>query len=822
MADITQKIIFDDSQIIKSLSNQVVLTEKLNGALEQTEKNYQTAFLRASAGIESSNQAIANATNQVGKHILATNKAKQASGGWRDALKSLSYELNIGGKNLGAMIEGLRTKATAMKTVVGAVNTGTGAMKAFKVALISTGIGALVVLLGTLVSWLGKGEKATKEWNVVLAILGSFVDVATRRVLKLADAVTNLSKGNFKAAFNDAKDAVSGLSKELHDAGVAAAELEIQAQKLEESNRALAISNAEQAGQIAKLLNLAYSEGTTLKEKIGYLEKVNELEKESAAQAAKNAWLAYQIEFNKQIKQTIINKEDQIRLADLYIAATLAQNAVDEVQLTGIKRITAAKEEQAAKDEAARQRALQLNEELQTQIDKIIDASARADRERLSPSERLFAEQEVAKGQIEELFKVLDEKAKAAGKEVDLSEEKANLLKFVEEQFQKDLLNLRREGLEKDKLLREEAAKERLEFEKTQAEKRLNIIGNEMRKSAEAQRQNAENFKSPLEEAFDSIKVKLADVFGVKTNEDLNVILDAFGQSFQSLTKVFTADTEAAIDRNNELIESLKERAEALDEELEKELERQEAGLANNVAGKRAEIEAIKKEEAAAQKEAEKLKKKQLAQQLINDSISQGSSIVTMATNISERTSLLGPAGIPVALATIAAFLAIISKIKASQKKLYTGGALEDSGFVNLNGRTDKNGGRGHRIEDSNIVVGGKEFIVAEGPAQKHRELLEAINRGEFDSSSGLHFAMGYNKQFEHDSTILAAIASKSREFAMATAIDQAVGKHIGRLETTLKKIPRRTSYKPGDIIIEETDNEKKFIQTEGDWRWKP
>ena len=61
----------------------------------------------------------------------------------------------------------------------------------------------------------------------------------------------------------------------------------------------------------------------------------------------------------------------------------------------------------------------------------ITDAADKVHDETLDPEQRILAEANVAKASIEEAFRALDEKAKAAGKEVDLAREKAALLLAV-------------------------------------------------------------------------------------------------------------------------------------------------------------------------------------------------------------------------------------------------------------------------------------------------------------------------------------------------------------------------------------------------------
>lgn len=59
-----------------------------------------------------------------------------------------------------------------------------------------------------------------------------------------------------------------------------------------------------------------------------------------------------------------------------------------------------------------------------------------------------MAEANVAKASIEEAFRAMDEKAKAAGKEVDLAREKTALLLAIEKHTAREIEKVRNQGLE--------------------------------------------------------------------------------------------------------------------------------------------------------------------------------------------------------------------------------------------------------------------------------------------------------------------------------------------------------------------------------------
>jgi hypothetical protein len=838
MANIDEKIIFDDSQVIKSFTDQFDLITKADKAVRDLELSYKEAFEIAQKQLDDTNKAVENGNKAIGKHIAATTQAKASNTSWRDSLRSVANEVNVMGVNLGGVITNLKTKAQVMKSVVSSVNAGSNALKVFKIALISTGIGAIVVALGSFVALLTKSEKAVNVLNQVLAAIGATINVVIDRAVKLGGAIVKVFQGDFKGAFGDAKASVAGLTAEIVKEAGAAIILEKRLQALADANRDLIVTNEKRKSQISELLLLASDQAAADKDRVSALKQAAEVQKQIDQDAVRAARENFEI-IKQQQQARSEETRDKQALAEAEANFIMTQREANENQIGFTRRITGLEEEQRSQREAAHKERMEqikaANEALNEQIDKILDAAAKARLEGLDPAERLFAEAELAKAQIDELFKVLDEKAKAAGKEIDLTEEKADILKGIEANLAEELKKIRDAAADEDRAFRLESAKDRYEFERAEAKKRLELIGEEMQKGAEEQLRRAEDFKNPIEKALDSIKVKLLDVFDVTTGEQLDTILSSFGQAFNSLKDIFTANTEEAIEANEELIATLEERSAALDEELQKELERQEAGLANNVDAKRKEIETIKQEQEKAQKEAEKLRKKQLAAQIISDGISQGSNIITMASNIlaSPNVSLLGPAGIPVALAVIAAMIGIFSKIKSSQKKLYTGGPLDQegvTGFVNKQGRTDRNGGRGHAVEDSNLILGGREFVVSEGPAHEHSKFLEDLNSGKFTgkdlyaeaAANGMHFSVGYNREFEANARRIQSMQAINRDDRLAADIDNSVAKYIGKLITVIEEKPDSVAYNPGQIIRQTSKSGTKIIKTEEDWRWKP
>ena len=810
MAEIKEKIIFDDTEVIKSLNDQFALVTKVNNAIREQELTYKEAYDIAQKQIDKTNEVVEEGTKAIGDNITATSKARTESAGWKSALKGIADEMNILGVNLGRTVDQLRAKATAMKSAASAINQGTNALKIFKVALISTGIGALIVALGSLIAFFTKTERGAEKIERVLAGVGAVISVLTDRISKLGESVVKFFSGDFKGAFADAKAAVSGLNAELAAEVGLMVELKRREQELEDARRENRVEDAKSLARRKELQLIADDDTKSTKERLAAAKEAGEIERSSLETRLKLAKEDFDIE-KARVEASESRDEDLDRLAEkeANLYELQAESLTTQKKLQG--QVQTIQAESAAKAAERLKIIQEQNKALDDQVAKIIEATDKANLEFLDPEDRVRAEANAAKLIIGEQFKKLDELARIAGKEVDLTEEKVALINAVEKKAARQIEAIRNASIEKlsDDTIKPLQAAER---------GAVDIVGN-VQAAVQKMADSPEVKGSIL-----SLSEKLQKAFNIDA-ETLNAIVQGIGNVFDSVFAATSANTDAAIEKNNELLDSIRERQDALDDDLEKEKERQQAGLANSLDAKATEREALKKEEEKALKEQEKLKKKQLAQQLLADIIQQGSSLATMAANVAANTSLLGPAGIPVALATIAAFIGIISKIKNSTKKLYTGGDINQegvTGFVNRSGRTDRNGGRGHRVEDSNLILGGEEFVINGRTAALHAPFLEALNRGEFDSGPGLAFAMKHGKDMEHKQAIASAYERRNASNNQASAIERAIGRQMAALASVIQNQDNMVAYRPGDLIRRERAGKVTITQTETDWRWKP
>ena len=183
------------------------ITDELKAAEEQTQRfyrnvgNYRDSILQATAANIPFINEIHNMTSSfgpIGKYLS----------GIKSELSDVILQYKEGSVSANAMSGAQRAAAISSNLL-------STALKILKVALIATGIGAIVVLLGSLVAWMTKTQKGTEFLSNVMASFGAIVNVLIDRVAKFGGALVKLFSGDFSGAWNDMKDSAKGLGEEI-------------------------------------------------------------------------------------------------------------------------------------------------------------------------------------------------------------------------------------------------------------------------------------------------------------------------------------------------------------------------------------------------------------------------------------------------------------------------------------------------------------------------------------------------------------------------------------------------------------------------------
>lgn len=286
------------------------ITDALKGAEVETQRYYRNVGNYKNAIIEAANANI--------PFVEQINQMVTSFGGLKDYLSGVKTEMIA----VSASTSGL-----------------TKVLQLLKVALISTGIGALVVALGSLVAWFTKTQKGVELANKIMGALGATVNVLIDRVSKFGSALVNLFTGNFKQAAEDVKAVFSGIGEELVNETIQAWKLAEALNEIEKKEVMLSMSRASNRAEIEKLKKAADDQTLSTNERIKAAEKAAELEKkdlEMQTQLAE-ARLANTLgftEMNGEVRKLM----EQIKAGDVTADEVIGKLGLSESTIEDLKK----------------------------------------------------------------------------------------------------------------------------------------------------------------------------------------------------------------------------------------------------------------------------------------------------------------------------------------------------------------------------------------------------------------------------------------------------------------------------------------------------
>lgn len=255
----------------KELQDKInAITDELKGAEEETQRfyrnvgNYKDAILQAT-------EAQVPFVSILRSGVSVLRGTKEFVGGLKDELVKITVQYKAGTVTAN-MFSGAQKAAAITSNLLSA------ALKVLKLALISTGIGAIVVLLGSLVAWLAKTQKGTEFLSNVMSSFGAIIDVIIDRIAKFGGAIAKFFSGDFSGAAKDMKDSFSGIGKEISNDAKQAWALNDALQQLEKSETMLNMKRAASRSEIERLKLIADDTTKSLKERTDAATKAYDME----------------------------------------------------------------------------------------------------------------------------------------------------------------------------------------------------------------------------------------------------------------------------------------------------------------------------------------------------------------------------------------------------------------------------------------------------------------------------------------------------------------------------------------------------------------
>lgn len=183
-------------------------------------------------------------------------------------MRGVNDAIDTAGKSLGFF-------GTSLKAASGSAKGFAIAMNVVKTALISTGIGALIVALGSLIAYFKSSGEGADRLAVIMAKLRSVVDNIVDRFRIFGGGLADIFSGKFVSGWQQLKDAFSGIGAEIKEDWKLAGDLAKAEDALYDKETALILSLEQRKQKVAELREESRNLELTEQER---LKKVQEAE----------------------------------------------------------------------------------------------------------------------------------------------------------------------------------------------------------------------------------------------------------------------------------------------------------------------------------------------------------------------------------------------------------------------------------------------------------------------------------------------------------------------------------------------------------------
>lgn len=634
----------DDSDVIDAANKFVQMIDMAAAESKDFGDAFQKALDTGSDDLKALAKDVQDFTKKQQASAVAAKKQEEAQRKLKDSIKGTIRELQIGGKSIGEWADGLRGAAAGLKTTTVAIGGTNKALKAFKIALAATGVGLILVALGSLVALLAKSQKAIDFVNATFARLTSAVNVIVDRLVIFGEGVVKLFQGEFSEAVDKFRGSVSGVVDELRRDDEVTKLLERDKVRLRERQRELNVEFAKSRATIEELRLAAEDETKSAGERQKALKEAIRLENEFG-------------------KQRIDLAEENLRIIATQnamgnsLATDLDKQAEAEKALAEIREDVAGRQQadltalQSLRREEA-QRIAAMRAEYARFLDELNQRVSDARLNELTGIDRLLAEKELALQEVQNFVAEVKAAAAAAGQGLPagFQESVQALIGQVESEFRK------------------EAEKLRGNFS---AINPLDVLGGRERDFKKAGADAIKAIEAGAESQYsllEKVNIALFNTFGI----------DAAGReqiadSIRSITAFFIsgidAATQAQIAQQDLVLSAIENRIDETQRLLDIELQRQAAGRANNAAV----LEQQLAEENAIREEAEakrlELEKKAARQRLRAQQAEQISNYILSVTRLVASESFKGLPGIFTAAAGVALIFSLIKAARAQAQQ---------------------------------------------------------------------------------------------------------------------------------------------------------
>ena len=299
--------------------------------------------------------------------------------------QAFSKAFDEASNSLDRMIPGFGAAASGVKLTIQNVGQLSKSMNVLKVAIASTGIGLLVIALGSLISYFKNTEAGADKFAAAMNGIKSVISTVMKSINGLGEAITLLLKGDFKGAADRAKEAFKGMGEEMKNAYTTGNELAMRADKLGEDRIDFLVREQELMNKIARAREIANDTDFSIAERKKAANEAEEASLELFTTKKKFAQeeLDIAIEQNKLRERTYdrIEEENQLRVKVLELEEE------ESGQMRFISRIQVKLNRELEKETKEREKALELlkaeNQAIDLKIQAVLPSTTGVDSSKL-------------------------------------------------------------------------------------------------------------------------------------------------------------------------------------------------------------------------------------------------------------------------------------------------------------------------------------------------------------------------------------------------------------------------------------------------------
>lgn len=794
MADITEKLILDDSQFTPVLEKSTKALEGLSKSWDGTQKEITESTKTISQDVTKSSDAQADAAKKVAeenrkasnsfvdyvKNIKVFGVSINDLLGKYDALKErqqgfLSILNSIGkptenqakligsiGKNSEFAVKGLTVMARGFNVL--------------KAAIAASGIGLLILGLAALISYFTKTQEGINkvgQWMAYLstatgklfdklsAIGKDIYDLFSEQgligvVKKFGETLLNAFLHPIDTIRNMGK-AISDTAKEMNAAGQAAKALTTQRQNLEVQMIKLTVQEAKLRAEINASKKIAEDVTKSYAQRIGAAQKAFKLENDLLQQKINlQENIADNLKAEKSLTNSLIADDKEVAEAYAQVDRMRAESLEKQIELNN--KINGLLTEAKTKLVEIQKSYIDIGKALGVVTEEEGRLFILEEQEKLLKSQVVLVKdlgntinKDVSK-EIEGL-NILIKATQTEIKKVKPVEmlPSAEILATQKNALINQLADLQGYGKEVGVDVSEEMAK--IEAQLTDLAKNPFPKGEIPKLTIELDLRVPEvddPVKETLDEWLEDVNTFeelwnkiLLDNFGPQATKEINEFFKGAGALLTSFNDILNESTDIQLANLDKQLQGLSDRREELEKGLDKEQELYEKGLANNLGTKQQEVDQIIAQEERLNKEKERLTKEAQRRQLIIDTAQQTQSLITASIQIIKGFANIPVVGLGLGIAASAALFAYFAKTKAEAFKatrLYTGAdrVSDYFGYGDKYGDTDlpTHQGSGYRLvnersgKPTNVIISGREMLLPEAIAQPNDTFFEHLKSG--------------------------------------------------------------------------------------------